>query len=176
MRQDGGVTPAADVSTAASADVSAAEEQARLERMRLRNRRQPVILIVIFNVLITLVGWTAVIDLRRLQTPGGTGLRWLQAAVFGDCDDYLTFSLPDPERPDRRSKQEFCQDLRAASTAAKDEQLKIGFELEQVRADRVRLQLIRKGVARTVELHVVKHEGHWRVLRDDVTCRSAGCA
>lgn len=155
---------------------SAAEERAWLERVRARNRRQPVILIIVFNLLIALVGWTAVTDLRRLQTPGGTGLRWLQAAVFGDCDDYLTYSLPDPERPDRRSREQFCQDLRSTSVAAKAEQLKIGFELRQVRADRVRLQLTRKGVTRTVELHMVRHEGKWRVLRDAVTCGSAGCA
>ena len=153
-----------------------AQERLRLERMRARARRQPLILIMVFNVLIVAVGMTAVVDLRRLQTPGGTGLRWLQAAVFGDCDDYLTYSIPDPSRPDSRSHEQFCQDLLRSSAAARAESLKIGFVLGPVGADRVQVRLTRRGVTKTVLMHVVKRNGHWRVVRDALTCSSVGCA
>ena len=151
-------------------------EQERLERQRAKARRQPVILIVLFNLLITAVGATAVVDLRRLQTPSGTGLRWLQAALYGDCQDYLTYSLPDPKRPDSRTHDQFCRDLRSASAQAQKESARVGLSLRLVAQDRVQGQLIRKGVTKTVVMHVVKHDGHWRVLRDELTCSSVGCA
>lgn len=156
--------------------VADAEERERLARMRAKARRQPLILIILFNLLIVAVGTTAVVDLRRLQTPSGTGLRWLQAALYGDCKDYLTYSLPDPTRPDRRTHDQLCQDVRSASAAAQAESARVGLNLRLISNDRVAVQLTRKGVTRTVLLHVVRRDGHWRVLRDELTCRSVGCA
>jgi hypothetical protein len=155
------------------------DEQWELERaakLKARARRQPVILITVFNLLITAVAGTAVVDLRRLKTPSGTGLRWLQAALYGDCKDYLTYSLPDPARPDRRTHDQFCQDLRTASRTAQAESVRVGMDLRVIGAEQVAVKLTRKGVTKTVVMHVVKRNGHWRVLRDELTCRSVGCA
>jgi hypothetical protein len=168
MSQDGGVTP--------GNEADARWERERAERMRVRARRQPVILISVLNLLIVGVAATAVVDLRRLQTPSGTGLRWLQAALYGDCKDYLPSALPAPQRPARRTHDQFCQDLRSASRTAQQESVRVGVDLRVLDKDRVEVKLTRKGVTRTVQMHVVKRDGHWRVLRDELTCRSVGCA
>jgi hypothetical protein len=141
--------------------------------------RQPLVLIALVNVLILGIASVAVIDLRRLQTPGGTALRWLQAAVFGSCDDYLTYSVAD--RPDPRSRDQLCQDLRASTQQARKQALSIGLALRRVApveagGDQVDIALTREGVTTTVVMHLVRREGRWRVLRDELTCRSVGCA
>lgn len=157
-------------------DTNARWERERAEKLQARARRQPVILITVFNLLIVAVAGTAVVDLRRLHTPGGTGLRWLEAALYGDCADYLTFSVPDPRRPEHRTHEQLCQDLRAASKAAANESARVEPGPPVVVRDRVSLKLTRRGVTKTVVMHVVMRGGQWRVLRDDLTCGSVGCA
>lgn len=158
MGEDGGVEPG---------------EQARL---RARSRRQVALLIVLTNLLTLFVAATAVVDLRRLQTREGVGLRWFQAAVFGDCNDYLTYSVADSAASDSRTEPELCTDLRRHSAAAQGDSLKIGFRLGQTQGDRVHVLLTRLGKTTEVEMHVVWRSGHWRVLRDAITCSSVGCA
>ena len=158
----------------------AAAEAAAEAKRRAKARRQPLLLIALINVLVMGIALTAMVDLRRLQTPGGTALRWVQAAVFGDCADYLTFSTPDPARSDTRSRDQLCRDLRAATSAARNESLKIGLALGRVRPDSegrtVEILLTRHGVRTPVTLRLVMRDGHWRVLRDALTCGSLGCA
>jgi hypothetical protein len=155
-------------------------ERASEAKRQARARRQPLILIVLVNVLVIAIGATAVIDLRRLETPGGTALRWAQAAVFGDCSDYLTYSVPDAAVQDSRSDDQLCQDLRAATAAARNETLRIGLTLGRVlgTGDRAEVELVltRKGVVNHVSMRVAKSGGHWRVVRDGLTCGSIGCA
>jgi uncharacterized protein YcfJ len=156
-----------------------AERTAEAKRLA-RARRQPLILIALVNVLVVAIAATAVVDLRRLQAPEGTALRWAQAAVFGDCGDYLTYSVADPSATDARSADQLCRDLRAATAMARDESLKIGLAVRRVviggsRAE-VELVLTRKGVATDVSLRVARTAGGWRVLRDGLTCGSIGCA
>jgi hypothetical protein len=149
-------------------------------RHQARARRQPLILIAVINVLVIGIALTAMVDLRRLQTPGGTALRWVQAAVFGNCSDYLDFSVADRSPTDTRSKEALCRDLRASTATARGESLKIGIArgrlLRGPGGARVEIVLTRKGIKTPVTLRMVRRDGHWRVLRDALTCGSVGCA
>ena len=145
-----------------------------------RLRRQRLLLLVVVNALILAIGLVAMIDLRRLATPGGTALRWVQAAVFGDCADYLEFSVAGPDDADPRSPQELCKDLRTATEAARRDQLKIGLHLGPVQQGateaQVRIGLTRDGKETPLDVHLVRRDHHWRVIRDQSTCSSVGCA
>ena len=158
----------------------AVAEAAAEAKRRAKAKRQPLLLIALINALVLGIALTATVDLRRLQTPGGTALRWVQAAVFGDCGDYLMFSVPDQSRADSRSHAQLCRDLRASTSSARDEALKIGLALGATEADgggeRVEITLTRKGVKSRLILRLVKRGGRWRVLRDELTCGSVGCA
>jgi hypothetical protein len=144
-----------------------------------RQRRQPLILIALVNVLVTGVATTAVIDLRRLHTPGGTALKWTQAAVFGVCDDYLSYSVADPSVNDSRSTAQLCQDLRSSTEATRQQSGKVGLRLEHVdtRGSRAtaRLLLTRDGKNTPVSMELDKIGGRWRVVRNALTCGSVGC-
>jgi hypothetical protein len=137
-------------------------------------------LLAVINALTLSVGLVATVDLRRLATPGGTALRWVQAAVFGDCADYLEFSEPAPGNEDPRSEQEICKDLHAATVDARRDQLKIGLHLGPVmkgaREAVVQIAITRDDTSTGVNVHLVRRGGHWRVLRDQATCSSVGCA
>ena len=143
-------------------------------------RRQRLLLLVVLNSLVLATGLVASVDLRRLQTPGGTALRWVEAAVFGSCDDYLGFSVPAADTRDPRSPAEVCHDLREATAKARTEQLTIGLRLDRVetRASEAvaRLTITRAEEQQPVEVSLVRRAGKWRVLRDETTCASVGCA
>lgn len=145
-----------------------------------RTTRQAVSLIVVVNLLVLGIGLVGAVDLRRLRTPGGTALRWVQAAVFGLCGDYLMFSVPAGDVPDSRSSAELCHDLRAATAQARSDQLKIGLHLgavvQHAHDATVSVVLTRDGAPTDLSLHLVQRQGHWRVLRDEATCGSVGCA
>ncbi len=157
-------------------EMEAAAEGAR----RARARRQPLILIGLVNALVLGTGVTASIDLRRLQTPGGTALRWTQAAVFGDCDDYLAYSVPDSTTADERSPSELCRDLRASTEQARADSVRIGLQLGRVLPQpygvEVEIVLSRSGTPVPLAMRLVQVDGHWRVVRNELTCASVGCA
>lgn len=155
-------------------------EDAGAAKRALKAKRQPLILIALVNVLTLAVALTAVADLRRLRTPEGTALTWTQAALFGDCNDYVKFSVADASGHDRRSRAELCQDLRSATAPARNEVQQTGLTLGGVRKDgataEVSLTIHRKNVPTAVTVHLVKGKDGWRVLRDQLTCGSVGCA
>jgi hypothetical protein len=165
--------------------VTTLEERYRLAEEALepkklaRQRRQPLILIALVNLLVVGVAVTAVIDLRRLHTPGGTALKWTQAALFGVCDDYLDYSVPDASVGDSRPRRQVCQDLRASTKAAAAESGKIGLRLEKVvrQGDRAtaQLELSRDGKKASVTMQLERRSGRWLVVRDALTCGSIGC-
>lgn len=144
------------------------------------SRRQRVLLLAVVNALVLAIGIVAAVDLRRLQTPGGTALRWVQAAVFGDCADYLEFSVPDANSQDPRSPDELCKDLDRAAADARLHQLSIGLHRGAVTEDgdeaTAVVTLTRDGKAVPMTIHLVRRDGAWRVLRDATTCSSVGCA
>ena len=136
-------------------------------------------LLSVVNALTLAVGIVGAVDLRRLATPGGTALRWVEAAVFGVCSDYLEFSVPAPDSTDPRSEQELCVDLTRRSEDARTNQLKIGLHLGPVTKGAtealVQVDITLDGKDTPVHVHLVRRDNHWRVLRDEATCSSVGC-
>lgn len=158
-----------------------AEAEAEVVRRR-KQRRQPLILIGLINALILLTAGTVTLDLRRLQTPGGTSLAWVQAAVFGDCDKYRSYSVADPSAsaPDRRTASERCRDLRAATATARADSLRVKLTLGKVEQSgdtaRVAIALTQDRAAKQLLLHLVHSRGRWRVVRDAAICAQVVCA
>jgi len=147
---------------------------------RARVRRQSVLLLLVVNTLVLAMAAVAAVDLRRLGTPEGTALRWVQAAVFGDCRDYLRFSVADPDLPEQRAEEELCRDLRSATAEARRSSITIGMEVGEVQVARdtatVTVLLRREAEEAALALHLVRRGGEWRVLRDRALCESVGCA
>lgn len=157
--------------------------EAEAEEVRRRKqRRQPLILIGLINALVLLTAGTVTLDLRRLQTPGGTSLAWVQAAVFGDCEKYRTYSVADPASaaPDRRTTQERCRDLRAATATARANSLRVKLTLGTVTQSggraRAAVALTQDGKSTLLSLHLVRAGGRWRVVRDAALCAQLVCA
>lgn len=149
------------------------------EKRRAKMRRQPLLLVGLVGALVLGIGITAAIDLRRLATPGGTALTWTQAAVFGDCDDYLEYSVADGLQ-DTRSPEQLCRDLRSATADARATSATIGLTLGQVqeRGDRaeVAVTLVRDRRPQEVRMRLVRTDDRWRVVRDTAACAVVGCA
>lgn len=151
------------------------ESAAELKR-RAKLRRQPLILIALTAGLVIGTGVVASVDLRRLQTPQGVALRWTQAAVFGDCDDYLHYSTGPLDRP----RADVCQSLRANTQEARQDNLQIGLSVKAVTtrgsSARVVLEISRKGDVREAQLDLQRLGGRWQVVRDDLSCAVVLCA
>lgn len=152
------------------------------EARRRKLRRQPLILIGLVNVLILLTAVTVTVDLRRLQTPGGTSLAWVQAAVFGDCEKYRAYSVADPASaaPDRRTTQERCRDLRASTARARADSIRVRLTLAGVSRSgddaRAVVLLTQDKQEKRLSLRLVRRGGRWRVVRDAEVCGQLVCA
>jgi hypothetical protein len=153
------------------AELEAAAETQR----RAKLRRQPLILIALTAALVIGTGLVASVDLRRLQTPQGVALRWTQAAVFGNCDDYLRFSTGALDRP----RAEVCQALRSATEQARQDNASVGLEVRGVvkrgSSAQVLLRVSRQDGTRTAQLDLRRVGGRWRVVRDAQSCAVVGC-
>src|SRR4051794_17453410 len=151
-------------------------EAAAEERRRARMRRQPLLLIGLVGVLVLGIGIVSSVDLRRLRTPQGVALRWTQAAVFGDCDDYLHFSTGS----DDRSRGDLCRDLRAATEDARQHNIEIGLRVREVSRQGSRavvaVDVTRRDVTRRAQVALSRRGGRWVVTRDATTCAVIGCA
>lgn len=125
------------------------------------------------------VGTVAAVDLRKLQTPGGTAVRWAAAAVFGVCGDYLKFSVSDPSVTDSRTRAQLCRDLDAASADARNNVVKtdlvLGHVIRHGSSARVQMVLTRDDSPTSVTLQLRQVQGQWRVVRNSLTCGSLGC-
>lgn len=155
-------------------------EAAAEERRRARMRRQPLLLIGLVGALVVGIGIVSSIDLRRLQTPQGVALRWTQAAVFGDCEDYLHFSVGPAGGTEDRSRAKLCRDLRAATADARRHNIEIGLRVRATTRSgsraTVALDLTRKGDTRRAQVDLRRAGGRWVVERDATTCAGVGCA
>ena len=145
-------------------------------KRRAKLRRQPLILIALTAALVLATAVVASVDLRRLRTPQGVALRWTQAAVFGDCDDYLGYSTGSLDRP----RADVCRSLRSGTADNRQSNVEIGLTVRQVvtkgSAAVVLLQIRRKDDVRTAQLDLRRVDGRWRVLRDEVSCAVVLCA
>jgi hypothetical protein len=151
-------------------------EAAAEERRRARMRRQPLLLIGLVGVLVLGIGIVSSVDLRRLRTPQGVALRWTQAAVFGDCDDYLHFSVG----TDDRSRDQLCRDLRASTADARRHNIDIGLHVRKVSQQDGRavvdVEITRRDETRRAQVDLRRSGGRWVVERDATTCVVVGCA
>ena len=151
-----------------------------LEPQRLRSiARGPVGLIAVLIVLSLAVGVVAAVDLRRLQTPRGTALAWIGAAVFGDCTAYQRLSVPPAGAGVVRPEQEVCLDLRRGTQEARERSSEIGIEVlavdEGVDDARVELRLTRADVVDELELQLRPGGDGWLVVRTYELCLQVGC-
>ena len=153
------------------AELEAAAEAQR----RAKLRRQPLILIALTAALVIGTGLVASVDLRRLGTPQGVALRWTQAAVFGNCDDYLHYSTGPLDRP----RDAVCQALRSATQQTRQDNASVGLRVERVTrrssSALVLLRLTRPDGTRTAQLDLRRVGGRWRVVRDALSCAVVGC-
>lgn len=146
------------------------------EKRSARMRRQPLLLVGLVGALVLAVGVVSSVDLRRLRTPQGVALRWAQAAIFGDCDDYLRFSTG----PDDRPRADVCRDLRAMTEDARQHNIEIGLTVRQVTTRGstavVLLDVTRKDDVQHAQLDERRSEGRWLVVRDATSCAVVLCA
>jgi hypothetical protein len=156
-------------------DRYAAAEAAAETRRRARMRRQPLLLIGLVGALVLGVGVVASIDLRRLRTPEGVALRWTQAAVLGDCKDYVHYSTGSEDRP----QAQLCRDLRAATEDARQHNAEIGLRVRAVERHGssavVLLDVTRSSDLRHARLDLHRSAGRWLVVRDGTTCGVVTC-
>jgi hypothetical protein len=144
-----------------------------------RIRRTPGVVVGITALLVLAVGVTAAIDLRRLQTPKGAALAWTEAAVFGNCRAFLALSRPDDPTAERRTDDEICQSLRAATARARNDASRISLNavaVEQHGSTAVVVIDVRgpDGV-RPATLNLVHRGNDWLVLRSAGACGDVGC-
>jgi hypothetical protein len=144
-----------------------------------RIRRTPGVVIAILALLTLAVGVTAAVDLRRLHTPRGAALAWTEAATFGNCRAFLALSRPDDPTAERRTDDEICRSLRAAT--------------EQARSDVTRIKITPRSVerhggtavvvidvrgpdgTRQLRLDLVHRHDEWLVVRQAGACGDVSC-
>lgn len=158
-----------------------AAAERKLDVARSRGiRRAPSVLIGVTAALVLAVGVTAVIDLRRLQSPRGAALAWTEAAVFGNCPAYLSLSRPVDPLSERRTDDELCRDLRRATAKARTNanriELLVGPADERDRTATVVVEVRGPDGTATGRLSLVRRGAHWLVLRDGQACTGVGCA
>jgi hypothetical protein len=148
-----------------------------------RIRRTPGVVIGILGLLVLAVGVTAAVDLRRLQTPRGAALAWVEAATFGDCRAFLHLSRPEsrPEDPiaEQRTDDQLCTSLRTATTQARAHAARTSLQPRAVvqhgpEAD-VTIEVRTPAGTRTLTLHLVRRGSDWLVLRRTGACSDLPC-
>ncbi|GAC1439948.1 MAG: hypothetical protein NVSMB55_02890 [Mycobacteriales bacterium] len=144
-----------------------------------RVRRTPGVVIGILALLVLAVGATAAVDLKRLQTPRGAALAWVEAATFGDCRGFLALSVPRDPTAQARTEDALCRTLRSATADARSDATRIRLTARSVRqrggTAAVDIDVRGPAGSRRVRLDLV-HRGHaWLVLRDAVACGATAC-
>jgi hypothetical protein len=137
-------------------------------------RRGPVSLIAVCLGVALVVGITAAVDLRRLQTPRGTALAWTGAAVFGDCTAYRELSVG----RDGDDGAE-CRALRAATEEARDRPGDVDLSVVSVQEDGDRATVVlavrRDDEEQRVAIGLREEDGDWRVVPEGEVCEAVLC-
>lgn len=162
------------------ADISARElretEDFEAQRERKIRRTGPLALLILI-ILLLLVGWTTAIDMRRLNTPGGTALSWVEAATFGDCSRYRDLSVPPEGVRENRTSGAVCSALRARTQSNREQQTTIVVRLISSRTGEATVDVEQiDQPTRRAEVNLVKRDGRWKVVLDGDTCNPVGCA
>jgi hypothetical protein len=125
------------------------------------------------------VAVTAAVDLRRLQTPRGAALAWTEAATFGSCRAFLALSRPDDPLADRRTDEEICRSLRAATAKARSDVTRISLKARSVVQHGgtavVVIDVRGPDGSRSVRLDLVRRGDAWLVVRRAGACGDVGC-
>jgi hypothetical protein len=144
-----------------------------------RIRRTPGVAIGILAGLVLAVGVTAAVDLRRLQTPRGAALAWTEAATFGDCRTFLSLSRPADPLAERRTDDQICRALRAATQAARGDASRIAVTARSVqqrgRSAVVAVEVRGPDGVRTADLRLEHRGADWLVLREAGACADVTC-
>jgi hypothetical protein len=144
-----------------------------------RIRRTPGVTIGILAGLVLAVGVTAAVDLRRLQTPRGAALAWSEAATFGDCRGFLSLSQVEDPLVERRTDEEICRALRAATAQARIDSTRITVLVTSVDQEgpgaTVRVEVRGPSGLRTTDLRLVRRGNDWLVLRQAGACGEVTC-
>ena len=144
-----------------------------------RIRRTPGVVIMILLLLTLAVGVTAAVDLRRLHTPRGAALAWTEAATFGNCRAFLALSRVADPTAERRTDDEICRALRAATADNRNDVTRIAITPKSVeqhgRTADVVLEVRDPDGVRSVRLHLVHRGDDWLVTRGAGACGDATC-
>lgn len=147
-------------------------EQKNEVRKAATVRRGPTSLIAVCLGVALVVGITAAVDLRRLQSPRGTSVSWAFAAVLGDCTAYRELSaagLDDAQ----------CLELRERTEEARDDADEVSVTVVEVAEadDRARsvLRLRTGDRQQRVELDLRRQGGDWLVEPDAAACEVVYC-
>lgn len=137
-------------------------------------RRGPIGLVAVCLGVALVVGVTAAVDLRRLQTPRGTALAWAGAAVFGDCTAYRELSVPELRG------DEACRQLRVRTEGNRAQAGGVDLVVQRVEQSGDRAEVaLRVGLpgapARTVLLDVRRRGERWAVERTPRACAVLAC-
>lgn len=135
-------------------------------------RRGPTSLIAVCLGVALVVGITAAVDLRRLQSPRGAALAWAAAAVFGDCTAYRELSSTELD-------DEQCLELRERTEDARDDPQDVDVAVVEVREDGDRAVAVVR--VRTedredrLEVDLQRRSGDWLVAPDAGLCDDVYC-
>jgi hypothetical protein len=137
-------------------------------------RRGPVGLVAVCLGVALVVGVTAAVDLRRLQTPQGTALAWAGAAVFGDCTAYRELSEP------KAGGDALCRQLREQTEDNREDAGEVALEVGEVRRQGDRAQVdvrlvLPEREEQVVVLDLRRRGGGWAVERSARTCAVLAC-
>ena len=144
-----------------------------------RIRRTPGVVIGIVGLLVLAVGVTAAVDLRRLQTPRGAALAWVEAATFGDCRGFLALSVPRDPTAEARTDADICHALRSATADTRSHASRVTLTARTVRqrgrTASVGIDVRAPDGVRQVTVDLVQRGGHWLVLRNAGACGATAC-
>lgn len=156
-----------------------AGERKNEQRTARQVRRTPWVVLAI-TILLTLgVGVTAVVDLRRLDTPAGAAQAWVQARLVGDCERYALLSVQAAADVERRSDDELCRALADTARAGIKEAIRTRVRVTAVEqagnVARVQVELkAEEGPTRSARL-LLSDRGRWQVVRDEAACGLLPC-
>ena len=156
-----------------------AGERRNEERTARQVRRTPFVVLGLTCVLTLAVGVTAVIDLRRLDSPEGAAQAWVQSVIVGDCKRYALLSQQPAD--ETRDEDALCAAVRdGAEQRIADGEARVRVRVPD-RAERegpiarVVVELQVDGEAVESERLLLRDTDRWRVVVDDAACDLVDC-
>ncbi len=157
-------------------DRQLAGEQRNEARKQRAIRRTPAVVVSLLALLVLVFGISAVVDMRRLDSPEGATRAWVQAALAADCDRYAELSVaPDGTRP---LTSDQC-DLVKAAVRGLTGTITVtvgGIAMLPSQAATADVTVTAPGGAqRASRVELSKRSGDWLVVRTPSTCALLTC-